>query len=56
MAVKLWRHQCMETGKEEINYEGEDCPHCGEKSPEPGEKSPEPKFNGSFPNPSMFLP
>jgi hypothetical protein len=35
MAVKLWRHQCTVTGKEEINYEGEDCPHCGEKTPEP---------------------
>lgn len=35
MAVKLWRHQCPTTGKEEVNYEGQDCPHCGEKAPEP---------------------
>lgn len=40
MAVTLWRHQCPVTGKEETNYEGQDCPHCGEKSPEPQPSPP----------------
>lgn len=42
MAVKLWRHQCTATGKEEVNFEGQDCPHCGEKSPEPETPTPAP--------------
>jgi hypothetical protein len=35
MAVELWKHQCTTTGKEEINMQGQTCPHCGATQPEP---------------------
>lgn len=40
--VPVWKHQCTETGKEEVNYISEDCPHCGAKSPEPETLTPPP--------------
>ena len=35
MAVELWKHQCTTTGKEEINMQGQSCPHCGAEEPVP---------------------
>lgn len=43
MAVTLWKHQCPTTGKEEINFQGQVCPHCGATEPEPTPPEPTPE-------------